>query len=407
MQQRRKGVNILKNEVQNETIGKKIKWMFKGSSKNMLLIETVVIFLLFTLLTDGMFLSSRNLNNLMMQGVVYSLMGIGITFIIISGDLDLSGGSVLGALVACAAVMQVNYKMGTVPTILITILIGLAIGAWHGFWIAYQEVPAFIVTLSSFLAFRGVTLLVGGGVSVGPMWDSFAQFGKKYLPSLFFKDASINDFSVIIMVVIMIVMTILPLRTRKKQLQLGLPTNTFGKTLAKIIGADAAILVICMILLSYRGFPYALLILAAFMAIFTYVAKGTSFGRYTYAIGGNKEATKMSGVNVKRQSLYIYILSGFCYAIAAIVYLGRVGSSTGNTGQNFEFSAITGCIVGGVSTTGGKGTVMGAVLGTMLMAGLDNGMSLMNMDATYQYIVRGMVLLVAVTIDIASQKKKS
>ncbi len=375
--------------------------------KNMLLIETIVIFALFTALTRGTFLTSRNLNNLMMQGVVYALMGIGLVFVLVSGNMDLSGGSVLGALVACAAVMQVQHNVGTVPVILITIVLGMLIGAWHGYWIAYRNVPSFIVTLASFLMFRGVTLWVGGGKSIGPMKESFAQFGSKYLPSLFLKDASFNDFSLIITVVVIVAMTAMMLSSRKRKLDAGLQAEEMSKTLLRIAVIDVATAVVCGVLITYRGFSYALLILAAFMAIFTFVANNTPFGRYTYAIGGNRDATRMSGINVKRQTLYIYILSGFLYAVASIVYLGRVGSSTASTGVNFEFTAITGCIVGGVSTAGGKGTVLGAILGTMLMAGLDNGMSIMNLDATYQYIVRGLVLLFAVAIDVAGQKKSN
>jgi D-xylose transport system permease protein len=371
----------------------------------MLLIETLVIFLLFAVLTGGTFLSTKNLNNLMLQGVVYSLMGIGISFVIISGNMDLSGGSVVGALVSCAAVMQVNHNVGTIPAIVLTLIIGMLIGAWHGYWIAYRKVPAFIVTLSGFLIFRGVTLFVGKGQSIGPVSDSFAQFGKQYLPNLFFKDAPFNDFSVLIMIAAIICYTVITLRNRNHSAKYGIAPEPLWKVVLRIALVDFATIVVSMIFIFYRGFPNALLVLAGFMIIFTFAANRMTFGRYTYAIGGSRDASKMSGINVNFQVFKIYVLASFCYAVASIVYLGRVGSSTGSTGINFEFSAITGCIVGGVSTLGGKGTIMGAVLGTMLMAGLDNGMSLLNLDATYQYIVRGMVLLIAVAIDIGSQKE--
>ena len=171
-------------------------------------------------------------------------------------------------------------------------------------------------------------------------------------------------------------------------------------------GIVLALLLVALILNGYRGLPYALLLLAILGCVFSYVAQNTVFGRYVFAIGGNSEATRLTGINVNKVVFRVYILMGFLVAIASIVYLGRVGQATASAGKDFEFSAITGCIVGGVSTVGGIGSVPYAILGTILMTGLDNGMSLMNLGSTYQYIVRGLVLLFAVAIDVATKGKK-
>ena len=194
--------------------------------------------------------------------------------------------------------------------------------------------------------------------------------------------------------------------SRKNKQKYALPVESWPKFYGKILLVVFALILVAAILNSYQGLPYALLLLGALGCVFTYVSRNTVFGRYVFAIGGNSEATRLSGINVKKITLQVYILMGFLVAVASVVYLGRVGQATASAGKDFEFSAITGCIVGGVSTLGGIGSVPYAILGTILMTGLDNGMSLMNLDATYQYIVRSLVLLFAVAIDVASKTEK-
>jgi len=162
-----------------------------------------------------------------------------------------------------------------------------------------------------------------------------------------------------------------------------------------------------LIMITYMGVPYAILLLIALTVLFTFIAQNTTFGRHVYAIGGNREAAKLSGVNIKKTNMFIFILMGLLSAIAGIVFTGRLNTATPAAGTNFELNAIAGCVIGGTSTLGGEGTVVGAIIGTILMASLDNGMSLMNVNVTYQYVVKGLVLLFAVAIDIASRKKNA
>jgi len=383
-----------------ETINARIK---DNITQVMLVIETVIIFGVFQLLTNGTFLTSRNLTNIMMQGCVYSIMGIGIVFVMVSGNMDLSGGSVLGFLTAIGATMQVAGQ-STLITILTMLLAGVAIGVWQGFWVAYRNLPSFIVTLTGMLMFRGLCLLVGDGATVGPVSKSFGAIGAEYLPS-FFTD-KYYDSTIIIFAIVIVIAVVMMFESRKNKQKFALPVESQPKFYGKILLVVSALILVAVILNSYQGLPYALLLLGALGCVFTYVSRNTVFGRYVFAIGGNSEATRLSGINVKKITLQVYILMGFLVAVASVVYLGRVGQATASAGKDFEFSAITGCIVGGVSTLGGIGSVPYAILGTILMTGLDNGMSLMNLDATYQYIVRGLVLLFAVAIDVASKTEK-
>lgn len=368
----------------------------------MLFFETIVIFGVFQVLTGGTFMTARNLTNILLQGCVYSIMGIGITFVMVSGNMDLSGGSVLGMLCAIGGVLQMK-GLGTLVTMFIMIAVGLLVGAWQGYWVAYRKLPAFIVTLAGMLTFRGLCLLVGDGGTVGPVSDSFQVLGSSFLPTVGANESKIISIVIIALITAAIVWSMAT--SRQKKLKNNLPVENIGMLIAKTAVLVAAMSVVAILFCSYRGIPYAVLLLAALAGIFSFVSQNTVFGRYVFAIGGNSEASRLAGVNTKRMVLRVYILMGFFVSIASIVYLGRVGSATANAGKDFEFSAITGCIVGGVSTIGGIGSIPYAILGAMLMQGIDNGMSLMNLGATFQYIVRGLVLLLAVAIDVASKSR--
>lgn len=370
----------------------------------MLFFETVVIFLVFQILTKGTFLTARNLTNILLQGCVYSIMGIGITFVMVSGNMDLSGGSVLGMLCAIGGVMQTSGQ-STPLTMLVMVLVGLLVGAWQGYWVAYRKLPAFIVTLAGMLTFRGLCLLFGGGGTVGPVSDAFKVLGSNYLPTIGENESKIVSIIVIILVAAAASASIIA--ARNKKLKNNLPAESSAVLIAKNAALFVVMAAVGLLFSSYMGIPYAVMLLAVLACFFTFVSQNTTFGRHVFAIGGNSEAARLAGIDTRKVTMKVYILMGFFVSVASIVYLGRVGSATANAGKDFEFSAITGCIVGGVSTMGGIGYIPYAVLGAMLMQGIDNGMSLMNLGATFQYIVRGLVLLLAVAIDVASKSKES
>lgn len=373
--------------------------------KYTLIIETLVIFSVLQLLTSGTFLTTRNLSNLLMQGCTCSIIAVTMVMIIATCNCDLAAGSIVGTLGTIAAVLQVQQGMGSGMTIAITLLAGLAAGAWHGYWIAYRQLPAFLVTLSGQLLFKGITLLIGQGNTIGPMSKSFTRFGHDYLPSIG-NGEGFHLLSLIITLLILAVYLFVSVRGRQGKVRNGLEVEAAWKYWMKTILIMAVCFVIASIMIFYRGFTYAVIILLIMAGIFHFVITSTSFGRAVFAIGGNREAARLSGINIAKTELAIYTLHGFATAVAAIVFLGRMGQATAAAGTAFEFTAITGCIVGGTSIRGGEGNVFGAIMGTMLMAGLDNGMSLLNLGAEFQYIIKGIVLLLAVAIDVASKEKK-
>ena len=379
----------------------------KSISKFAIVIETVFIFGIFQILTGGLFLSSRNLSNLLMQSCTFAILGISMTLIMVASHIDLSVGSVVGCLGAFAAYMEVNVEMNPVLTIIITILLSIVIYAWQGYWVAYQGLPAFIVTLSGQLLFKGLTLMITKGASIGPMSDEFSLPGRDYLPNVFFKSAQVNDLSVILVTVGVLCYILRAVLQRRKASKSGLLLDDTKRFLLKTIATAAVIVLIGCVLISYKGIPYAGLLLVVLALVFSYIAKNTPFGRSIYAIGGNVEAARLSGINIKKVNMLLFLVQGLIVGIASVVFLGRIGQATAVAGTNFEFTAITGCIVGGTSTLGGIGTIPGASIGTILMSGIDNGMSLMNLPTTIQYLVKAIVLLLAVAVDVSTKRKRN
>lgn len=372
--------------------------------KNSLLIELIIIFALFSFLTNGTFISTRNLSNLMMQGVTCSIIAITMTLVIVSCNCDLSAGTALGCMGTIAAVIQVKAGLGTAATLLVVAACSIVLGLWHGFWIAYKKLPAFIVTLATQLVLKGIILAVGNGASIGPMSDSFSKFGSSYLPNI--GEGSVHITSLVIALAGCVIFVVISVRGEKRKIQQGLIEAKWNRKIAKIVVVVAAILVVSGIFIFYKGFPYAIVVLIALAAVFHYVVNNTVFGRYVFAVGGNVEAAKLSGIKTEKINMQIYMLHSLIVGVASVIYLGRVGQATPTAGTSFEFTAITGCVVGGTSILGGRGTIVGAVIGTMLMASLDNGMSLLNMGQSSQYIVKGLVLMLAIAMDVISRSKR-
>lgn len=363
-----------------------------------MVIELVGVFILFQILTDGIFLSSLNLSNLLLQGCTISILGIGMLWVMVSGGIDLSAGALLGFLANFAATIETLYHVGTIETILLTLVLGTLIGCGYGYLIAYRSIPAFIVTLAGQLIFKGLTLWIGGGMSRGPVSQTFSLLGRGYLTP---------TASVAVAIIGLLIFLGLTIKGRCSDQQYGLPVLDIKLEVLKLTAVIGVVAILMLTLLDYKGIAWAVLLLVVMAAIFTFLSNDTTLGRSIYALGGNRDAARLSGINIARTELIVYAFMGFITALASVVFLGRVGQATAQVGNGFEFDAITGCIVGGTSTLGGAGTVVGAIIGTMLMASLDNGMSLMNLDSTIQYIVKGAVLLLAVSIDISSKKKSA
>lgn len=381
---------------------------FINSLKNNLrqytmIIALVGIWIIFYFFTDGIFLTTRNLSNLFVQSSTISILAMGMVLIIVANHIDLSVGSVAGFIAALIAVMQTQMGIGTVPSILIVIVVGALIGAWHGYWVAYRGVPAFVVTFASYLMFRGGVLGVTGGATIAGLHESFKVIGQGYFPTLFFDN--IPDTSIIFGLLIILIYIVMTLRQRRSRINYGFDVLSIKFEIAKIIAISLIIALIFGIMIDYRGIPYAVFIVLITGIVLTFVARKTTFGRQIYAIGGNEEAAALSGINIKKKTLLLFTLMGTLSAISGCVYTARLGAATAQAGTMFEFSAIAGAVIGGTSFSGGKGTIYGAVIGALIMASLDNGMSIMNLDVTYQYIVKGLMLLFAVWIDSISSNR--
>ena len=371
-----------------------------------MIIALLSIWAIFALLTDGIFLTSRNLSNLFLQMVTIGLLACGMVLVIVATHIDLSVGSVAGTLGAVAAVLMKSAGLHPVLAIALTLLVGVAVGSWHGYWIAYQGVPAFIVTLASMTAFKGITLALTKGSTIGEFPLGFKAIGQGYVPSILFKEAGFNDTSIFIGIVFICIYLVLEMRSRKSKQLHQLSVLSMPAQVIKMVLMSVVIAIPVFIMTVYRGIPYAVLLLTGIVVLFTFITKKTKLGRHIYAIGGNSHAAELSGINNKRVTFLIFVFMGLLTAMASIVFTGRLNAATTSAGSLFELDAIAACYIGGTSSSGGVGTVFGAIIGALVMASLDNGMSLMNVDIMYQYIIKGSILLLAVWIDFQTKKKR-
>ena len=394
------------NVIKEESFGTALKTVVRSNTRQYTMIAALLlIWITFSILTGGIFLSSRNLSNLFLQMVHIGIMTSGMLLVMVAGNIDLSVGSVCGTLGALAAWLMARQGIHPVIAIIITLGCGLIVGLWHGFWIAFRKVPAFIVTLASQMAFKGFTLAITKGVTIGEFKPGFKAIGQDYIPRIFGSEDSLHSTTIILVVIATLAFIFSDIHTRKKRIRNGFSVLRPSLEIAKVVIISAAILAVGLILASYRGVPYAIVILAVIAGIFIIITTRTPFGRHVYAIGGNMEAARLSGVNIRKTLMLICIAMGVLTGVGAMVFTARLNAATTAAGNGFELDVIAACIIGGTSTTGGIGTVFGAIIGALVMASLDNGMSLMNLPIMIQYIVKGLILLVAVWIDIANRKK--
>jgi D-xylose transport system permease protein len=383
--------------INDQEVGQKKRLDFKLDLQSYTLIAALVLIaIIFSIFTGGEFLSSRNISNLFSQMAVIAILAIGMTLVIVASHIDLSVGSIVGLTGGIAAMLQVWYGWNTFFVIIAAIGIGALIGLFQGWWVAYRDVPAFIVTLGGMLIFRGILIGLSDGQTISSMSDSFKSIGNSYLPYVLGYTIAIVSIALLFFNVV---------RRRKKRNDMGLltfsPTVDYGRT--AIYGFF--ILLVTYLLNRYYGIPIPLLIVAIVAAVFIFVSNKTSFGRFIYAIGGNQEAAALSGINIKRNTLWVFIIMGALCGIAGVLLTSRLNAATVSAGNSYELDAIAACVIGGTSLAGGKGKIFGALIGALIMTSIDNGMSMMNIGAYWQYIVKGLILIIAVWIDISSKKQ--
>ncbi|WP_039944291.1 sugar ABC transporter permease [Thermicanus aegyptius] len=359
-------------------------------------VALILIAIIFSIYTDGAFLSSRNLSNLFRQMSVTSILAIGMTLVIVAGHIDLSVGSIVGLTGGIAAILQVWYGWDTVWVILAALVVGLLLGLWQGWWVAYLGVPSFIVTLGGMMVFRGILIGVSKGETIAPLHEDFIQIGQSYLP---------YAWGYLLLILFIVVLFLNTYHRRKKRKKYGLSLNQgyidYGKT---IFYSLLATLFVYM-MNRYLGIPTPIMIVLLLAILFTFIANRTGFGRHLYAIGGNPEAARYSGINIRRHLLLIFTIMGLLAGIAGVVLTGRLNAATVGAGQMYELDAIAAAVIGGSSLMGGVGTIVGSITGALVMVSLDNGMSMMNIQPFWQYIVKGLILILAVFLDILSKKK--
>ena len=365
----------------------------------------VAIVILFQIWTGGLLLSPANVTNLVLQYSYILVLAIGMLFVIVVGHIDLSVGSVIALVGAIAATLVVKMGQSWWIAVLAGLAVGLLIGLWHGFWVAYVGIPGFIVTLASMLLFRGATYMVLGSISLSPMTNEYKQIATGFVSDIFGKIGNADVFTLLIGVLAVVGFIVSALRTRAARVRYEQPVESVGLMLVKFGSVAAAVMFFAYQLSVSRGTPIVLFILGALILIYAFVGQNTIYGRHTYAIGGNIHAARLSGVNVKRTIMLVYLNMGLLSAIAGIIYSSRANGAQPAAGNGIELDAIAACFIGGAAVTGGVGRVVGAIIGGTIMAVMTNGMQLLGVDTPTQQIVKGLVLLLAVAFDLVNKRR--
>ncbi|NLK27930.1 MAG: sugar ABC transporter permease [Clostridiales bacterium] len=372
--------------------------------KNTMLIALLVITILFAILTGGTLLVPRNVTNLIAQNGYVVVLAVGMLMCILTGgNIDLSVGSIVALVGALAGTLIVNHGMNIWLAMIICLAVGILIGVWQGFWIAYIRIPAFIVTLAGMLLWRGVALIILGGLTISPFPENYLGLFNSYIPDFF--GGEINITSLVIGFLICVIYIILQFVSRMNNSRKGYTLESPISLAIKTGLVCIAVLALSYSLSKHEGIPAILILLAVVVLVYAYFTKKTVPGRYLYAVGGNEKAAKLSGINTNKVLFFAYVNMAFLSALAALMCIARFNSAAPTAGQNYEMDAIGSCYIGGASAYGGVGTVAGVVIGAIFMGVLNNGMSIMGIDANVQKAVKGLVLLAAVAFDVLSKKR--
>lgn len=397
--------------------------------RNTLLIALILVMILFEIAIQstghGSLFSPSNFTNIIYQNSYVIILAVGMLFLIIGcGNIDLSVGSIVALVGAVAGVLMVNNEYNIYMSMALCLLLGIVIGAWHGFWIAYIRIPSFIVTLAGMLLFRGLALIVLDGITINPFPADYLTMFTSYFPSFdsgYFQEQIASGLSraevragmsaivfsktMTVTAVIVIAYLVGIIYSRVSKIKKGYEVEPLYAFLFQHVLALAAIIASCVLLGENKGIPVILILIAVVVIVYAFIANKTVVGRRIYALGGNEKAAKLSGVNTSRLLFLSYVNMGLLAAVAALVCVARFNSASPMAGTGYELDAIGACFIGGASAYGGVGTVGGAVIGAIFMGVLNNGMSILGIDANWQKAVKGLVLLAAVVTDVMSKKR--
>ena len=397
--------NVNKQQAAVKAMQQKPKFDFKQYG---MLIALAVIILFFYVLTGGKLLKPMNVSNLIFQNAYVIILAIGMLLCILTGgNIDLSVGSVVGLVGACAGTFIIEWGWNVYLSIILCLLIGIAIGAWQGFWIAYVGIPPFICTLAGMLVFRGLCLLILNGMTLAPFPEAYQRLSTGFIPDIvegfMLGGKKFNLLCMLVGILLAVGFTVSQIITNNNRKKKGYDYQSMLSILVKSAVISVVLIGVFYLLARYRGIPTVLIILGILLAVYTFFTQKTVKGRHLYAIGGNMKAARLSGIKTKQMMFFAYTNMSFIAAVAGLVFAARLKSASPTAGQSFEMDAIASCFIGGASAYGGTGTVGGALIGALIMGILNNGMSILGLNSNLQQVVKGLVLLGAVAFDVISK----
>jgi len=377
-----------------------IKNILKKNTMFIALIALMILFQVLISVTDnGSLFAPTNISNIISQNSYVVILATGMLLCIVSGgNIDLSVGSIVALIGALAAHLIIILRWNIYAVMALCLLTGIVIGAWHGFWIAYIRIPAFIVTLAGMLLWRGIALIILNGLTLSPFPENYLHYFTGFIPG-FAKTILIA----ILLCHVFVIKEIIQYTRKRWETHAA---EGFGIFLTRIASVSLIILFLATLLGKHKGIPVILILLTVVVLVYTYITQNTVPGRYLYAMGGNERAAKLSGIDTNKALFFVYVNMGFLSALAALVCVGRFNSAAPTAGMNYELDAIGSCFIGGASAYGGTGTVGGAVVGAIFMGVLNNGMSILGIDSNWQKAVKGLVLLAAVAFDVLSKRRE-
>jgi len=400
-------MNTTSNNVSVQGVISNLAKQFRANIQTYAIIVAMIfIWILFAIATGGRYLSAQNVSNLIRQMTVTSFLAVGMVLVIVTGGIDLSVGKVAGFVSVIVAQFQANIWNKILPgqellTTILSVVVGLGIGtligAIQGYIISYLAVPSFIVTLGAQWAFNGGILIVTQGKTIPANQPLFSWIGQGYLKPT-------AGWVVAIGVIVLLFYTMF--NSRQKKRRYGFELSPLYMDILKTALYSVLILIYVVVVNSFNGVSIPVLLLAISAVVMAYVSNNTRFGRYAYAIGGNREAARLSGVNIKKNVFSIFVVMGLLCGVSGVVLASYIGYGTVAAGQGYELDAIASCILGGTSTLGGEGTVFGAMIGALIMASLTNGLQILNVPSSWQYVVKGIVLILAVYTDVYFKKNR-
>ncbi|MCG8968458.1 multiple monosaccharide ABC transporter permease [Streptomyces sp. CL12-4] len=385
-----------------------LQLMLDGMRRNMrqygMLIALGLIVALFAVWSDGDLLLPRNVSNLVLQNSYILILAIGMMLVIIAGHIDLSVGSLTAFIGAMAAVLMVEHDLSWPLAVVLCLAIGAVAGALQGFFIAYLGIPSFIVTLAGMLLFRGLTEIFLKGQTLGPFPKDLQKIANGFLPEVG-PNTNYHNLTLLLGLALIAFVVFQEVRDRRRQQEFSLDVLPAKLFLLKLVALVSAVLVVTLLLASYKGAPIVLLILGVLVVGFGYLMRNAIVGRHIYAIGGNLPAAKLSGVKDKKVTFLVFLNMGMLAALAGLVFASRFNAASPKAGLNFELEAIAASFIGGASMSGGVGTVLGAIIGGLVLGVLNNGMNLVGIGTDWQQVIKGLVLLAAVGFDVWNKRK--